>query len=65
MNELRKLAKECSLRVIVETQPDNKTGMDFYLANGFRLCGYNDRYHVNNPKSSREIALFFSFDIEG
>jgi ribosomal protein S18 acetylase RimI-like enzyme len=63
VNELTKLAKENGLRaIIVETQPDNKSGMDFYLALGFRLCGYNDRYYTNNPKSSHEIALFFSLD---
>jgi ribosomal protein S18 acetylase RimI-like enzyme len=64
LNELAKLAKEKGLRaIIVETQPDNKGAMDFYLANGLKLCGYNDRYYTNSPKSSREIALFFSLDL--
>ena len=63
-NELTKLAKENGLRaIIVGTQPDNKSGMDFYLAIGFRLCGYMDRYYTDNPKSSHEIALFFSLDL--
>jgi N-acetylglutamate synthase-like GNAT family acetyltransferase len=64
VNELTKLSKENGLRaIIVEAQADNKNGMDFYLAIGFRLCGYNDRYYTNNPKSSHEIALFFSLDL--
>jgi ribosomal protein S18 acetylase RimI-like enzyme len=65
IDEFARVAKEKQLRaIIVETQPDNKEGMDFYLANGFRLCGYNDRYYTNSPKSSHEIALFFSLDLE-
>lgn len=65
IDEFAKLAKQNGLRaIIVETQPDNKGGMDFYLSNGFRLCGFNDRYYTNNPKSSREIAVFFSLDLE-
>ena len=49
--------------IIVETQPGNKEAMDFYLSNGFRLCGYNDRYYTNHPKSSKDIAIFFSLDL--
>ena len=65
VDEFARVAKEKQLRaIIVETQPDNKEGMDFYLTNGFRLCGYNDRYYTNSPKSSHEIALFFSLDLD-
>jgi ribosomal protein S18 acetylase RimI-like enzyme len=65
INEFARVAKEKQLRaIIVETQPDKKDGIDFYLANGFRLCGYNDRYYTNHPQSSREIALFFSLDLD-
>lgn len=61
---LAKRAKQRELRaIIVETQLDNKQGMDFYLSKGFRLCGYNDRYYTNNPRSSHEIAIFFSLDL--
>lgn len=64
INELATKAKEKGLRaIIVETQPDNKIAMDFYLKKGFKLCGYNDHYYINNPKSSHEIAIFFAFDL--
>jgi ribosomal protein S18 acetylase RimI-like enzyme len=66
VSEFARLARRHRLRaIIVETQPDNKDGMDFYLANGFRLCGYNDRYYTNRPRSSHEIAVFFSLDLNG
>ena len=62
---MSRLAKDRDLRaIIVETQPDNKDAMDFYMANGLRMCGYNDRHYTNLPKSSHEIALFFSLDLE-
>ena len=65
VSEFSKLAKEHGLRaIIVETQPDNKEGMDFYLTNGFRLCGLNDRYYTNRPRSSHDIAVFFSLDLD-
>jgi GNAT superfamily N-acetyltransferase len=66
ISEFTKLAKQHRLRaIIVETQPDNRDGMDFYMANGFRLCGFNDRYYTNHPKSSHDLAVFFSLDLDG
>ncbi len=65
ISEFSKYARHHRLRgIIVETQPDNADGMDFYLANGFRLCGINDRYYTNSPKSSHDIAIFFSLDLD-
>ncbi len=65
VDEFSRLARVMQLRaIVVETQPGNKEGMDFYLASGFRLCGYNDRYYTNHPKTSQEIALFFSLDLD-
>ena len=62
---LAQRTKQRGLRaIIVETQLDNKQGMDFYLSRGFRLCGYNDRYYTNHPRSSHEIAIFFSLDLQ-
>jgi len=64
MEALAARAREEGLRaVIVETQPDNKEAMDFYLGHGLRLCGYNDRYYTNKPKNSHQIAVFFSLDL--
>jgi ribosomal protein S18 acetylase RimI-like enzyme len=65
VGELARLSKERGLRAIIaETQPENRNAIDFYMANGFRMCGYNDRYYTNRPSSSKEIALFFSLDVE-
>jgi ribosomal-protein-alanine N-acetyltransferase len=64
MNTLSKKAIQKGLRaIIVETQPDSKEAIDFYLGYGLRLCGYNDRYYTNNPKNSHQIAVFFSLDL--
>lgn len=64
VSELSNNAKKRNARaIIVETQPSNKEAMDFYLSNGFRLCGYNDRYYTNEPRSSKDIAIFFSLDL--
>lgn len=61
---LSHLAEEDGLRAIVaETQPGNQAAVGFYLSNGFRLCGYNDRYYTNSPRSPDEVALFFSLDL--
>jgi len=49
--------------IIVETQPGRKEAIDFYMSQGLRMCGYNDRYYTNEPKSSDEIAIFFSLDL--
>ena len=64
LRELAQRAKKEGLRAIItETQPANRPAMDFYLKSGFRLCGYSDRYYTNTPRSSDQIALFFSLDI--
>ncbi len=64
MDELREFAINHHLRaIIVETQPANRDAMDFYLAIGFRLCGFNDRYYTNSPSTSKDIAIFFSLDL--
>lgn len=64
LSALARRAKEKGLRaIIVETQPDSKDAMDFYLGSGLRLCGYNDRYYTNEPRNSHQIAVFFSLDL--
>jgi len=65
VSEFSRIARQNQLRaIIVETQPSNKDGVDFYLSNGFRLCGFHDRYYTNHPKSSKDIAIFLSLDLE-
>ncbi len=61
---LSHIGKKRGIRsVIAETQPSNIVAMDFYISQGFRLCGFNDRYYTNTPKSSRDVAIFFSLDL--
>jgi len=64
MPALKVRANHNNLRsIIVETQIGRMESIDFYLNQGFRIRGYNDRYYTNNPKSSADIAVFFSLDI--
>lgn len=64
VEELCIKSREAGLRsIIVETQPSEKDAMDFYLSNNFRLCGFNDRYYTNTPKTSKDIAIFLSIDL--
>lgn len=57
-------AKKKNVRVVlVESQPGNVAATNCYMKNGFRICGYNDRYYTNQPTNSNEIALFLSRDL--
>ena len=49
--------------VLVESQIGNVVATNFYIKNGFRICGYNDRYYTNQPTNTNEIALFLSQDL--
>ena len=58
-------AKKKDVRVVlVESQIGNVAATNFYMKNGFRICGYNDRYYTNQPTDTNEIALFLSWDLE-
>lgn len=57
-------AKKKDARVVlVESQIGNVAATNFYIKNGFRICGYNDRYYTNQPIDTNEIALFLSQDL--
>ena len=57
-------AKKKDVRVVlVESQTGNVVATNFYIKNGFRICGYNDRYYTNQPTDTNEIALFLSQDL--
>ena len=57
-------AKKKNARVVlVESQIGNVAATNFYIKNGFRICGYNDRYYTNQPTNTDEIALFLSQDL--
>lgn len=57
-------AKKKDIRVVlVESQIGNVAATNFCIKNGFRICGYNDRYYTNQPTDTNEIALFLSQDL--
>lgn len=55
-------AKKLKVRTIIAEAPSLNNALATYLRNGFRVCGFNDRYYSNDAK---EIAMFLSFDIYG
>ncbi len=64
IGKLSEVERKIGLRaVMVEIQPGNRDAMDFYLSNGFRLCGINGRYYTNFPNSSKDIAIFFCLNL--
>lgn len=55
-------AKKLKVRTIIAEAPSLNSALKTYLRNGFRACGFNDRYYSNDAK---EIAIFLSFDMKG
>ena len=60
LGELKLVAKTLNVRTIIAEAPSLNSVLPVYLKNGFRICGFNDRYYSNGGK---EIAIFLSFDI--
>ncbi len=54
-------AKMTKYRCILAEVPSLNPVLKLYLKNGFRLCGYNDRYYSN---SGKEVALWMSYDLK-
>lgn len=52
--------KKTKARTIIAEAPSSNNVLKVYLKNGFRVCGYNDRYYSNLGK---EIAIFLSLDL--
>jgi len=48
-------------RSLIAEAPSLNPVLMFYLKNGFRICGFNDRYYSNKGK---EMALWVSYDFE-
>ena len=53
-------ARELGCRVLMDHPPATHRAVQFYLANGFRLCGYNDRFYPSGDRT----ALFLAKDLE-
>jgi len=60
INKIKSEAKKLKVRTIIAEAPSLNNALATYLRNGFRVCGFNDRYYSNDAK---EIAIFLSFDI--
>ena len=59
IKKLTSLAKSQKVRTLIAEAPSQNPVLAVYLKNGFRLCGFNDRYYSN---AAKEIALFLSYD---
>ena len=60
INKIKSEAKKLKARTIIAEAPSLNDALKTYLRNGFRVCGFNDRYYSNDAK---EIAMFLSFDL--
>lgn len=60
IKKIIKEAKAIKARVIMAEAPSLSNALIAYLKNGFRICGFNDRYYDNTGK---EIAMFLSKDL--
>jgi len=61
IRKIKSEAKKLKARTIIAEAPSLNNALRTYLRNGFRVCGFNDRYYSNDGK---EIAIFLSFDIK-
>lgn len=59
--KIKQEAKNAGVRTIIAEAPSLNSILIVYLKNGFRICGFNDRYYTNNGK---EIAIFLSYDMK-
>ena len=51
---------DSSYRCLIAEAPSLNSVLQLYLKNGFRICGYNDRYYNNEGP---EVAMFLSRDL--
>ena len=58
---LLKYLKNKKYRSLIVEAPSLNPALILYLKNGFRICGFNDRYYSNK---GREIAIFLSYDFK-
>ncbi len=57
---LIKYLRKKKYRTLTAEAPSLNPALIFYLKNGFRICGFHDRYYSNKGK---EMALFLSYDL--
>lgn len=49
-------ARECGCRVVMDHPPVNHPAIPFYLARGYRICGYNDSFYDDENSTAIFIA---------
>jgi len=58
-------ARERSLRGLwVEPRAENGDAIEFYLALGFRLSGYNDRWHANTDDAPGQQTIYMYLELD-
>jgi ribosomal protein S18 acetylase RimI-like enzyme len=60
VREMIEETKKFKVRALIVEAPSKSNALPLYQKNGFRKCGYNDRYYSNN---NDEIAIFLSYDL--
>lgn len=55
LRRMEERARDLGCRVIMDHPPASHPAIGYYLKNGYRVCGYNDRYYAN---SNETTALF-------
>jgi ribosomal protein S18 acetylase RimI-like enzyme len=59
LTEIKEKARQSKARIIfVDTPPQNKAAMKFYLRNGFQKAGQIDGFY-NDPKNQNAIVLSY------
>jgi len=61
VKHLIEVAQQTPYRCLIAEAPSLNPVLQLYLKNGFRICGYNDRYYTND---GAEVAIFVSFDLK-
>jgi|SRR5579871_825937 len=45
-------ARDLGSRVIMDHPPANHSALNYYLKNGYRICGYNDRFYSDSKETT-------------
>jgi hypothetical protein len=48
----------------VEPRSDNADAIEFYVAQGFRITGFNDRMYSNADDAHGRLTLFMHLELE-
>ena len=66
MNRAITWAREAGLRgIVLETQTNNLAACRFYWAMGFKLCGIDDHFYSNDDIGTKEVAIFWWYELDG